>query len=160
MTLKKEVTKMPDKKPTDNEIIIDLRNYLENRECAYCGREDEELTKILNDALDLINRLQVENSNLTSDLTSLQNDLTSAKAENKSLWSDFLASVAKDKEIQLLQAKKFIEDIEITIKNIKIKAYNEFAEALNKEIEFGMFSSCYFRNKIQKLLNQFIQGGN
>jgi hypothetical protein len=39
-------------------------------------------------ALDLINRLQAENSNLTSDLTSLQSDLTSVKAEIEELEAE------------------------------------------------------------------------
>lgn len=72
---------------TENEIIRAFEclggKTMYCRSCPYSKRFPlskcrEECAK---NALDLINRQKEENSNLTSNLTSLQNDLTSAKAE-------------------------------------------------------------------------------
>ena len=81
-------------KATDNEIKKAL-GYCTSvayrgvcKDCVYMKFKMTDqgcLTPMLKDVLDLINRLEAENSNLTSNLTSLQNDLISAKAENERL---------------------------------------------------------------------------
>jgi ABC-type phosphate transport system auxiliary subunit len=76
--------------------------------------QNEPLQLLLDNTIDLINRLQAENSNLSSDLTSLQADLTSLKAENARL-----------------RAKKWqITDMQGLHAQIKVEAYKEFVEEL------------------------------
>ncbi len=71
---------------TDNEIIKALECCIKI-DCEKCDFKTRFKTAtncrndLLGHCLDLINRQKAENSNLTSHLTSLQNDLTSAKAE-------------------------------------------------------------------------------
>ena len=70
---------------TDNEIIKALEccadGYCDTGNCPYSHIDDinECTSQMAQTALYLINRLTAENANLTSRLTSLQNDLTSAK---------------------------------------------------------------------------------
>lgn len=71
---------------TDNEIVKALECCSTSSckacsECPYHGYYGRCITKRNADIVDLINSQKEENSNLTSHLTSLQNDLTSAKAE-------------------------------------------------------------------------------
>lgn len=77
----------------NNEIIKALKCCAEHvRNCAECPLNVTSLdhcsTRLAQNALDLINRLQAENSNLTSDLTSLKKDLTSSQAEIERLKSE------------------------------------------------------------------------
>ena len=118
---------MPDKKPTDNEIKKALECCSSNivfENCAYCSYKEDWskgitcIKKSAKNALDLINRLQAENSNLTSNLTSLQNDLTSAKAENEQL--------TKDKESLAYSLANAVGQ-KMTA---KAEAYKEFADRL------------------------------
>ena len=119
---------MPDKKLTDSEIIKALEEWRKEIIADYqrlqlldvpmdCFEESHADTVTnLSNALDLINRLQAKNSNLISDLTSLQNDLTSAKAENERLKKGWKADV-------------------ILTANVKAEAVTEFAESLKSEIK-------------------------
>ena len=78
---------------TDNDIIRALECCSNANDCGKCEYEPTEhkigsvgcSNELMTDALDLIKRLQAENSNLTSDLTSLQRKLTSANAEIEKL---------------------------------------------------------------------------
>ena len=78
---------MPDKKLTDNEIKKELQSAMEW--FAEHGRNtNTAIIGICERTLDLINRqkaeikeLKLKNSNLTSDLSSFKNDLSSAEAE-------------------------------------------------------------------------------
>ena len=81
---------MPDNKLTDNEIIKALECCIEKGKCNDCPCY---LPYGINcayhknkTALDLINRLQAENSNLTSDLTSLRQKFDNLQAENDDLF--------------------------------------------------------------------------
>ena len=97
---------MPDKELTDEQIVTDLKLYLENRECVYCGREDEELTKILNDALDLINRLQAENERS----------------------KDYIATLEKEVDW-------YRDELRHSDKKVANKAYKEVFEKINEKAE-------------------------
>lgn len=123
---------MPDKKLTDNEIKKALEccsksshfgECFEN-ECPMVSEKGCAVGKetLYPYALDLINRLQAENSNLTSSLTSLQNDLTSAKAENEQL--------TKDKESLAYSLANAVGQ-KMTA---KAEAYKEFADLSIKKI--------------------------
>lgn len=69
-------------KLTDNEIKKDLETAIKIGDAPIGEHWGCMISKLTaKEALDLINRLEAEKSNLTSNLTSLQNDLTSAKAE-------------------------------------------------------------------------------
>ena len=97
---------------TDNEIKKALECWIKN----YDGLVINFIT--LSNALDLINRLETKNSNLTSDLTSLQNNLTSLKAEKEVF---ILAQETLQERIDFLEAENYVlmEDKE------KLKAENE-----------------------------------
>ena len=104
---------------TDNEIIKALECSVNGKcpECPYFRSYPcDKCRNMRKDALDLINRLQAENSNLTSDLTSLQNDLTSAKAEIERLKKE------KDEYAYLYE-----KHINTAFSHIKAEAYKEFA---------------------------------
>lgn len=78
----------------DKEIIKALEccaKYPRNcAECPLCVTSTEPCSvPLARGALDLINRQKAENSNLSSDLTSLKKDLTSARAEIERLKVDF-----------------------------------------------------------------------
>ena len=125
---------MPDKKLTDNEIIKALeccsKPVSENcKECPLCSTDcmEVDIEKL---ALDLINRLQEKNSNLTSDLTSLQNNLTSLQAENERLKDHIKEGINL--------AKQLPEMVSLA----KAEAYKEFAERLKKEIFFVNIHNC------------------
>ena len=107
---------MTDKKLTDSEIIKALEEWIKNYDGSYVN------FKKLGNALDLINRLQAENSNLTSDLTSLQNDLTSAKAENERL---------RENNKAIMQ----------TIADVHTEAYKECIEKVKEEIKQALKSN-------------------
>ena len=87
----------------------------------------------LENALDLINRLQEKNSNLTSDLTSLQKDLASLQAENERLkpFEDKIAEYNSHIRVEgmLVCASSLGEWLEFMQKT-KVEAYKEFAEAI------------------------------
>ena len=76
---------------TDNEIVkaLECCNKWKNPEdCTSCPAKGKGECCVLTlriEALNLINRYEEKNSNLSSDLTSLQKDLTSAKAEIENL---------------------------------------------------------------------------
>lgn len=115
---------MPDKKLTDKEIVkawneeIHLANYVnENyRNCV--------AVSLIENTLDLINRLQAENSKSISNLTSLQNDLTDLQAENERL----------QKAIQVQEI--MLDNQEYTTKKAKAEAYKEFAKLLDNKAMF------------------------
>ena len=111
---------------TDNEIIkafecCDIKGVCNN--CPF--KNDRESCERLGDlVLDLINRQKAENSNLTSRLTSLQNDLTSAKAEIERLTA--MVEAAED----YLHPLPFKNAFDEEIAKAKAEAIKEFAERL------------------------------
>lgn len=150
---------------TDNEIIKALECCESQLDCVgcqcvnYCPQDINELNGL---ALDLINRLQAENSNLTSDLTSL-------KAENKNLQERnvILRGLV---DTQKAENEKMREGYEEVLKGIeeakvlvardiakaKAEAYKEFADRLRNldvEISDGVISFDYrdFNNLLKEL---------
>ena len=113
-------------KATDKEIKKALECCSEANNCGECEYEPTEhqigtvgcCNELMKDALDYINRLEAENSNLTSNLTSLQNDLTSAKAEVEELRSN-------------------LDVVNHTISYFKAEAVKEFVEKLTDKIGFN-----------------------
>lgn len=130
---------------TDSEIKKALEDLVKcnNNEidCGSCSlsvfypRCPEEICEL---SLDLINRLQAENSNLTSDLTSLQNDLTSAKAEIERLKNAY-KQVAWERDIfaedMKQEIKKDCSYLMLDIKTIKAEAYKECIEKVKNYIK-------------------------
>jgi hypothetical protein len=113
---------MKDKNLTDTEIIKALECCIKPIQeiCIDCPLYEGICTKVdlKSLALDLINRLEEKNSNLTSDLTSLQNDLTSANAEIERLQKE----------------NETFADIGKMYSEIKAEAYKECIENAKKEI--------------------------
>ena len=124
---KKEVSKMPDKKLTDSEIIKALEYCLKNgydkcEKCQYYGTVTC-TTELLSDALDLINRLQAQlfkEQNKNSKLRNERNRLQAENEEkeehimelqgiNKSIKSDkaFLGKEIEKYNKELLKSKVF-----------------------------------------------------
>ena len=101
-----------------HQATIDLINRLQTK-----NKELDEKLVIYKGTIDWqvkeINRLQAENSNLTSDLTSLQNDLTSLQAENERL------------NIRLRKTEHQFADIGKMYSEIKAEAYKEFEEKIS-----------------------------
>jgi hypothetical protein len=118
---------------TDNEITVKaLKDLLEVMLCE----GDLQRVSTVSHAIEHINRLQEKNSNLTSDLTYLQNDLISAKAEIERLHSILLSFTD---EVHTWSNKKGYDTTELSLisilgesknikANIKAEAYKEFAE--------------------------------
>ncbi len=154
---------MPDKKPTDNEIVKDLKIHLENRECVYCGREDEELAKVINNALDLINRLETKNSNLTSDLTSLKTNLTSLEAENERLkpFEDKIAEFNSHIRVEnmLVFASSLEEWLEFC-DNLKAEAITEFVSLLCERFRIYQDLEILFKKDLEDLLKELVGEDN
>lgn len=122
---------MPDKKLTDKEIVKALECEIEcnkglKKHCIGCLLQKhypycEE--KVIEYALDLINRLQAENENysknnqtMTSDILKLYKGLEQAKAENDDF--KFLYENLKSEHLETIKA----------IKYHKAEAYKEFWE--------------------------------
>ena len=122
-------------KPTDKEIIKALE-YCDNitpcpEDCPLkhlnaCG--SLKCFRVLKKSLlDLINRQQAENSNLTSDLTSLQNDLTSAKAEIKRLTTLAKLGNMRADDYRAMRDK---------CKTARAEAIKAFAERLKPKLSY------------------------
>ena len=131
---------------TDNEIIKALECCINNGDCRECALNPKKgnygycTGLAIKSALDLINRQKAENSNLTSDLTSLRNDLTSAKAEIERL------------------NKQLIFEINSAFDRGKTEAYKEFAKrfcAITKAIPE---MKAYFirENDLDNLLKEMV----
>ena len=121
---------MPDKNLTDTEIIkikAGLESEIKRAEYTDTDYLDCVEVKDFKLALDLINRLEAKNSNLTSDLTSLQNDLTSAKAEIEK-WQKNCDELYE----QMSERQK--AEVEIAKRMTKAEAYKEFANRLTDKI--------------------------
>lgn len=142
---------------TDNEIIKALECCV-NADCLNCPRFTEEwhngmCDELLRYALDLINRLKAENSNLTSDLTSLQRDLTSAKAE--------IEEMVKHNHIRtsmIQDAWKRIEELDKLNETAKSEAVREFAERV-KSMKWNHknFGELVYVEDIDNLLEEMKQ---
>ena len=129
---------------TDNEIKKALElcgsEYECHNGCPYYnnGKFKCRDLSIYRDALDLINRLETKNSNLTSDLTSLQNDLTSLKnAYKQCTW----------------ERDAYIEIENTAIAEAKAEAYKEFA----KKSEIELYVK---RNERQKHWEEYLKQHN
>lgn len=112
---------MMERKFTDDEIVkaLDMCNY--NADCDNCPCVGE-CWNVNKYAIDLINRQKAENSNLTFDLTSLQNDLTYVKAEIERL-EGALKAEEQHNELTMEMAQKALQ-------NAKTEAIKEFADRL------------------------------
>jgi hypothetical protein len=120
---------MPNKL-TDTEIkkALELCQLEDSTICETCplGKLYPYCDDVLAPAtVDLINRLETKNSNLTSDLSSLQNDLTSAKAEVERLR---LKIENKIEEIYPL-----VMQLPNVMQQAKAEAYKECIEKVKAE---------------------------
>ena len=97
-------------------------------------------------ALDLINRYEEKNSNLTSDLTSLQNNLTSLQAENERLQNAYKQCA--------WERDAYIEVENTAISEARAEAYKEFAKRLKENFE--PLNSPLLNNRIDNLLKELI----
>ena len=182
-------------KITDNEIVKALEEWRKELIADYqrlqlldapmdCFEESHAntITKLTN-ALDLINRqkeeieeLKLKNLNLTSDLSSFKNDLSSAEAEIENLRNSKYIFTSVDycesdltealKENDMLKAEierlkenlgvLTFENLQFIKTNAKIKseAYKEFAEKLHEELRiYGIkdkFNKSVFLNVVDK----------
>jgi ubiquinone biosynthesis protein COQ9 len=158
---------MPDKKLTDNEIIKALKDLLEVMLCE----GDLQRVSTVSHAIEHINRLQEKNSNLTSDLTSLQNDLISAKAEIERLHSILLSFTD---EVHTWSNKKGYDTTELSLisilgesknikANIKAEAYKECIDKIKNELRniakiewqdnyFYLVGTAFFDNILKELV--------
>lgn len=129
---------MTDKKPTDAEIIkgleicADLENHDCKIECVYCDKGCDKT--LLNDVLDLIDRLQSENEcfsynnkELSKYLLMYHKELKQAKAENERL-----EQYHDDMESAIYEFREDHAKVKFFKKEIKAEAYKEFAERLKK----------------------------
>lgn len=160
---------MPNKNLTDNEIKKALECFANDDECIYekyeeaCGLWCELKHKWCEDmsgksakgscaehtpifsmpiakhALDLINRLETKNSNLTSDLTSLQNDLTSLKAENEKWQGGYMTQ------------KEEIANLEIELKAMRGAANSYKAE--NESLK-NAYKQCAWERDVFQTENE------
>lgn len=106
---------------TDNEIIKEFDLFLK-----YSAPE-----KLLNDVLDLINRVKAENSKLIFDVTSLKCDLASAQGEIE-----------------------FLKQDEIARSKIKADAIKEFAERLQSRCVKQQ--GCLWSSDVGAVLNEMV----
>ena len=146
---------MPDKKLTDLEIVKALEWHLNNENnCAECplvvikNSTTYCVDVLLQNALDLINRLKEKNSNLTSDLTSLQNDLISAKAEIERLTVLADLGNVRANDYRAMRDK---------CKTAKAEAYKEFAERLKDKYKpYVILGSGVAEIEINNLLKELV----
>ena len=108
---------------------------------------------------DLINRHEEKNSNLTSDLTSLQNNLTSAKAEIERLknilmcFMDALGKVRKLDDIDEISLIPLMSELNKQYRaELKTEVYKECIEKV-KEL-LNPDSSFDFRKQLNNLLKE------
>lgn len=166
---------MPNKL-TDAEVKKALESMTEFADMVNRSVLDCVDVQTLKNALDLIKRLETKNSNLTSDLTSLQNDLTSAKAEVERLKRELNLVVENSLSARLphcvLRGDRcaiLTEDLagyDKLIAEIKAEAYKEFADDIekafsktesqmpNSEVIKQTVQIC--RNAIRLVLNELV----
>lgn len=140
-----------DKKLTDAEIVKALECCIPSYNkkcdmlCPYEKLKPTVLGKTLcseymrQDIFDLINHYEEKNSNLTSDLTSLQNDLTSAKAE-----IDYWKRNAFDGCMERGRIEK----------TAKAEAYKEFAERLKEKLGNTDLAIRFVDNLVKELVGE------
>jgi hypothetical protein len=123
---------MTEHKFTDDEIIKGMNAYTE-RMCNKCNVKDlgtccgSCFITIISQGADLINRQKAENSNLTSDLTSLQNDLTSAKSEIWALKETLAGRLSASAVFAIKEAEAKGKAM---VHSLKAEAIKEFAEII------------------------------
>lgn len=127
---------------TDNEIVkaLEFCKSLHHTECACCPLDKNKncIEDLAGFALSLITRQKAENLNLTSRLTSLQNDLTSAKAE-----------------IERLKAKRMeIPEVKMFANEIRAEAIKEFARKLKCGVpqETGIIRCADIDNLVEEMV--------
>lgn len=143
---------------TDNEIIKALECCDNDKQCTECPMNDS--YPFCDDviggiALDLINRQKAENSNLTSRLTSLQNDLTSAKAEIERLQKQL-----NNAEDLVNEKTVYIADLhdEIAALQDSIKQGNTEGVTMAEYIEREALDS--FRNEVMDKFIELCRGND
>ena len=112
---------MPDKKLTDTEIIKALECCIKD-DCEKCPLGEIEDCITMTDTLDLINRLQAENENLTKACENQQKISMDRYFEIERLKTE-------NKHYAELEQGCYVTGY----KNIKSEAYKEFAERLKKK---------------------------
>ena len=129
-------------KMTDNEIIMALECCGQNVEFEHCADcPFNNLSKAIctirlsRVALDFINRQKAENSNLSSDLTSLKKDLTSAKAEIERLQRHNNEYGFCNLLGNCLVYSKNLDDYNAMRAGLKSEGIKEFAEELKQKFE-------------------------
>ena len=135
---------MPDKKPTDNDIVKVLEKWRKELIADYqrlklldapmdCFEEShaDTITKLSN-ALDLINRLQAENDELKSDIAILKDSNIN------------LQELYQTEREKVTKAKQKVIGVCKMLKTAKAEARKEFAEKLKKEaFKINYCSSSY-----------------
>ncbi len=150
LIIKKGVSKMPDKKLTDSEIIKALECCHENSDCGDCmfalhRTHDGTCVDMLHtNALDLINRLQAENERLSKKNIALNRCAIPSSG-----------TILKVGNALLFAEKE--EDYATTINTIKAEAYKEFAEEieninLSNSDDYFEFKRSRFDNLLKELV--------
>lgn len=133
---------MPDKKPTDSEIVKDLKDKIEFENFDENGYAVVDIEKLKN-ILDLINRQKAElekNENiirLADKTIETQNAEIERLKGNGKLESEniILNALIEMKNDTINNLMKTVDALESQLKTAKAEAYKEFAERLNKEID-------------------------
>ena len=155
---------------TDNEIIKAL-NACMTTSCRECplnnGTCEIDYGGVPSFIVDLINRLQAENSNLTSDLTSLKKDLTSAKAEIERLKAENKLLVENNISTKYpccvscslgVILTKTLDDYDNLIGDISAEAIKAFVNK-SETVLIELYKKYYGRaNNTKKETDMFYQG--
>lgn len=145
---------MPDKKPTDAEIVKALECCIgdtDGKDCFGCPLyEIDDCQAHLNlAALDLINRLQAKLDEAEDTIQFADKELKKANAENERLKDLLNRHQRNTNRIRLLTAE--------TAKKIKAEAYKECIEKVKAEINkhsYGVLHKTVINFKLDNLLKE------
>ncbi len=174
---------MPDKKPTDAEIIKALDSadlFLRDRANSKPAPLNEydieillDIAKACNDAFDLINRTKAREihyrrkvQNQREIINSLQEKINRLQVENKELQDlmvkyngDFAKKEAEIEKLEKVEhfADKTIEALQKELKTAKAEARKEFAERLKEKADYNYFGvSAVYETDIDNLLKEMV----
>lgn len=126
---------MPDKKPTDSEIVKALKDTLhriKGAEHLIVPKEGiKNLCNGLENALDLINRYEAEKEALISGQETLQKHIATLQAENESLKNAY-KQCAWERDVFQTENERLSRITRTMVGEIKAEAMTEFAEELDK----------------------------